>query len=126
MKTTRKRKPAKAGRRATTAQILQANAGSALRRGRETLGRAYGWANEAAEGHLRMPRRSDIGYLTEANPLLLGAVGLGLGVAIGTLFPRGERRIASAKTVRTTNGGAARGKAIRRRRKTKPAAAASA
>src|SRR6476646_3446304 len=117
MKTTRKRKPAKAGRRATTAQILQDNAGSALRRGRETLGRAYGWANEAAEGHLRMPRRSDIGYLTEANPLLLGAVGLGLGVAIGTLFPRGRRRAASARTVRTTNGGAARVKATRRRRK---------
>jgi len=95
MKTTRKRKPVRAGRRArkaTTAQFLQDNAGSALRRSRETIGRAYGWAQEAAEGHLRMPRRSDISQLTDANPLLLGAVGLGLGVAL----PLGVSDLASA------------------------------
>jgi hypothetical protein len=132
MKTTRKRKPAKAGRRAskaTGARFLQENAGSALRRGRETIGRAYGWAQEAAEGthlpHLRMPRRSDIGHLTEANPLLLGAVGLGLGVAIGTLFPRGMRR-ASGRTARASNGATTPAKAARRRRKAKRPAAASA
>jgi len=125
MKTTRKRKPVRAGRRArkaTTTQFLQDNAGSALRRGRETIGRAYGWAQEAAEGHLRMPRRSDISQLTDANPLLLGAVGLGLGVAIGTLFPRGMRRVTSRRTVRATNGTTASVKAARRRRKAKRAA----
>ena len=129
MKTTRKRKPAKAGRRAgkaTTAQLLQDNAGSALRRGRETIGRAYGWAHDAAGEHLHMPRRSDIGHLTEANPLLLGAVGLGLGVAIGTLFPRGMRRMTSGRTARPTNGAVSAAKPARRRRKTKRAAAASA
>lgn len=124
MKTPRKRKPVKAGRRAS------GNAGSALRRGRETIGRAYDWAHEAAEGthlpHLRMPRRSDIGHLTEANPLLLGAVGLGIGVAIGTLFPRGMRRVASRRTARASNGAAAAPvKTARRRRKAKRAAAAA-
>ncbi|WP_119268697.1 hypothetical protein [Taklimakanibacter deserti] len=103
MKTTRKRKASKTGRktgRTTAAQFLESNAGMALRRGRETISRAYGWAHDTAEGahlgHLRMPRRSDIAHLTEANPLLLGAVGLGLGVAIGTLFPRGMNRTTSA------------------------------
>jgi hypothetical protein len=133
MKIARKRKPAKAGRRAsktTSARFLQENAGSALRRGRETIGRAYGWAQEAAEGthlpHLRMPRRSDIGQLSEANPLLLGAVGLGLGVAIGTLFPLGMYRGTSRRTARASNGATAPAKAGRRRRKAKRAAAASA
>ena len=133
MKTTRKRKPAKASRKtgkAAAARFLQDNAGSALRRGRETIGRAYDWAHEATEGtrlgNLRMPRRSDIGHLTEANPLLLGAVGLGLGVAIGSLFPRGMRRTTSARTARASNGGAVPVKTTRRRRKAKRAAAASA
>lgn len=108
MKTTTKRKATKAGRRAhktSATQLMQNNAGSALRRGRDTIGRAYGWAYDAAEGahlpHLRMPRRSDIAHLTEANPLLLGAVGLGIGVALAALFPRRMSRRASG---RRTNG----------------------
>ena len=122
MKTTRKRKANKTGRktgRTTAAQFIESNAGMALRRGRETISRAYGWAHDTAEGahlgNLRMPRRSDIAHFTEANPLLLGAVGLGLGVAIGTLFPR--------RTVRRTAGRRANGSpapvksAARRRRK---------
>ncbi len=124
MKTTRKRKPVKAGRKAgkaTTARFLQNNAGSALRRGREAIGRAYDWAHEAAEGtrlgHLRMPHRSDIGHLNEANPLLLGAVGLGLGVAIGTLFPRGMGRRMSTKTARAPSAMPAAKSSRRRRRK---------
>jgi hypothetical protein len=131
MKTTRKRKTTRAGRktgRATAAQFLQDNAGGALRRGRETISRAYGWAHDTAEGahlgNLRMPRRSDITNLTEANPLLLGAVGLGIGVAIGTLFPR---RISRRVSSRRTNGSAQPVKAAgRRRRKARKDAAAAA
>jgi hypothetical protein len=121
MKTTRKRKATKAGRRAnktSATQLLQDNAGSALRRGRNTISRAYGWAYDAAEGahlpHLRMPRRSDITHLTEANPLLLGAVGLGIGVALAALFPRRMSRRASG---RRTNGSARPVKAAGRRRR---------
>jgi hypothetical protein len=87
-----------------------------LRRGRDTISRAYGWAHEAAEGvhlgSLRMPRRSDIAHLTEANPLLLGAVGLGIGVALATLFPRRmSRRTRPNGSVRPVKA------AARRRRK---------
>ncbi len=92
----------------------------AMRRGRETISRAYGWAHDAAEGarlgNLRLPQRSDLNHLTQANPLLLGAVGLGIGVAIGTLFPRamGQR---AANRRRPANGSAALVKSARRRRR---------
>ncbi|MFZ5675850.1 MAG: hypothetical protein ACOZAM_23070 [Pseudomonadota bacterium] len=133
MKTTRARKTRKAGRKASkssTAQLLQDNAGTALRRGRDTLSRAYGWAQEAGNarlGSLRMPRPADISHLAEANPLLLGAVGLGLGVAIGTLFPRGmgRRRPAVASRAANGNGSAAPVKAAARRRPKKTRAAKS-
>jgi len=112
--TTRKRKASKTGRRTSrtsAAHFLQDNAGLALRRGRDTINRAYDWAHEAAGssnlGALRMPGRRDIAHLAEANPLLLGAVGLGLGVAIATLFPRGVGRRASS---RARNGSAAAAK----------------
>jgi hypothetical protein len=133
MKTaTRKRKETKTRRRAgktSAAQFLQENAGSALRRGRDTINRAYDWAHETAEsthlGSMRMPRRSDIAHLTEANPLLLGAVGLGLGVAIGTLFPRGMNRSASGRTAAANDGPArpARSSGRRRRKARKTTAA---
>ena len=109
--TTRKRKATKASRRTrktSAAQFLQDNAGTALRRGRDTMSRAYDWAHEAAGGthlpSLRMPRRSDLGHLTDANPLLLGAVGLGLGVAIATLFPRGMHRVADGNGTSASEG----------------------
>lgn len=133
MKATKARKTSKTARKsgkASTAQLLQDNAGMALRRGRETLSRAYDWAHDAGSAHLgslRLPRRTDIGHLTEANPLLLGAVGLGLGVAIGTLFPRGMGRRRPAVTARATggNGSAAPVKAAARRRRKKARAAAA-
>ena len=132
MKTARKTKARRAGRKngkTSTARSLQNSAGRVLRRGRKTLGRAYDWAHEAAESshlpQLRMPRRSDIAQLSEANPLLLGAVGLGLGVAIGTLFPRGmsmTRSTTPARATRKMNSGPAAKPARRRRRKARTAA----
>jgi len=124
MKTTRKRKASRTGRRAartTAARFLESNAGTALRRGRETISRAYGWAHDAAEGahlpNLRLPQRRDLSHLTEANPLLLGAVGLGIGVAIGTLFPRGIGRRATGRGRRPANGSTTPVKSARRRRR---------
>jgi len=125
MKTTaKKRKAVKSRRRASrtsAAQFLQDNAGPALRRGRDTVSRAYDWAHEAAgSAHLpslRMPRRSDFSHLTEANPLLLGAVGLGLGVAIGTLFPRGMHRVAAGDGTSVANGSTGTVKRRGRRRR---------
>jgi hypothetical protein len=132
MKTTRKRKARKTTRktaRTTAAQFLESNAGMALRRGRETISRAYGWAHDAAEGahlgNLRLPQRSDLN-LREANPLLLGAVGLGLGVAIGTLFPRGMSRRASTRSRRPANGSPPAVKSASRKRRRMRAGVAKA
>jgi len=124
MKTsTKRRRAAKTGRRTrgtSAARFLQDNAGSALSRGRDTLSRAYDWAHEAAGntrlGNLRMPRRSDMRHLAETNPLILGAVGLGLGVAIGTLFPRG---LGLRSPRRSNNGSAQPARAMTRRRRRK-------
>lgn len=133
IKTTRKRKATKASRKAgktSAARFLQDNAGNALRHGQETLGRAYGWAHDAAESarlrNLRLPNRSDIAHLSEANPLLLGAVGLGLGVAIGTLFPRGMHRSSPAPQRAAASTGTTSIKRRSRRRNKKNGTAASA
>lgn len=119
MKTPRARKASKSRRRAAAARLLRA--GMALRAGRETLTRAYDWAQEHSNprfGALRMPRRADISHLREANPLLLGAVGLGLGVAIGSMFPRGMSRRRPMAAARMGNSQmAAPVKAAARRRK---------
>lgn len=129
--TTRKRKVTnRPTRKTSAAQFLQDNAGTALRRGRDTMSRAYDWAHEAAgSAHLpslRMPRRGDLSHLTEANPLLLGAVGLGLGVAIATLFPRGRHRVAADNGSPATNGSARTVKARSRRRRKARASKAAA
>lgn len=61
-----------------------------LRQGRSVVNRAYSFAEEARRAmprmprvDLRMPRRSDFDALTDANPLVIGAIGLGLGVVLG-------------------------------------------
>ena len=69
-----------------------------LRQGRSVVNRAYSFAEEARRAmprmprmprvDLRMPRRSDFDALTDANPLVIGAIGLGLGVVLGTLMPQ--------------------------------------
>jgi hypothetical protein len=94
------------------------------------LNRAYDWAHEAASstnlGNLRMPRRSDLAHLAEANPLLLGAVGLGLGMAIATLFPSGLGLRSSGSSRRVSNGAARPAKSPNRRRRRSRARANSA
>src|SRR4029079_9165455 len=91
--------------------------------------RAADWAHEAATsnlGNLRMPRRSDLAHLAEANPLLLGAVGLGLGVAIATLFPNGLGLRSSRRSRRVSNGARQPAKSPSRRRRSSRARAGSA
>jgi hypothetical protein len=59
------------------------------------MNRAYSFAEEARRAmprmprvDLRLPRRSDFDALTDANPLVIGAIGLGLGMVLGTLMPQ--------------------------------------
>ena len=71
---------------------LRSSSDQALRQGRRALDKAYDWAGEATDmvprlRDLRLPRRSDFGAIREANPLLLGAVGLGLGIVLASLMP---------------------------------------
>ena len=88
-KATRRRS---ASRRRTRNANLRSSADQPLRQGKRAVDRAYDWAGEAAHmvprfRDLRLPRRSDFGAITEANPLLLGAVGLGLGIVLASLMP---------------------------------------
>jgi len=99
-----KRSPAR-GRRAAAPRnrsiqnrLLAGDYGGAAtnlaRRGKRLVGNAYGWVDEARNAvprltkgmHLPSPRAFE--SFAEANPVLLGAVGLGIGVVIGALLPR--------------------------------------
>lgn len=72
--------------------------GRMLRQGKRVMNRAYSIAEEARRAmprmphiprmDLRLPRRRDLDALTDANPLVIGAIGLGLGVVLGTLMPQ--------------------------------------
>jgi hypothetical protein len=103
-------------RRSTTARRsrnanLRSQNDQVLRQGRRVIDRAYDWAGEATSAmprfrDLRLPRRSDLSAITEANPLLLGAVGLGLGIVLGSLMPsRFSARSASRLSQPTGRGG---------------------
>jgi hypothetical protein len=52
-------------------------------------------------GEMHMPARRDIERFAEHNALVLGAVGLGLGVVIGTLLPRYSEVMPSMMARRT-------------------------
>jgi hypothetical protein len=65
-----------------------------LRRGKHLVDEAQGWIGEArgmvpriAE-RVHLPSGRRIESFAEHNPVLLGAVGLGIGVIIGALLPR--------------------------------------
>jgi hypothetical protein len=64
-----------------------------MREGKSLATKAYEWADEMGRSMPRMARdfranqMSGLKVLTEANPLVLGAIGLGIGVALGTLLP---------------------------------------
>ena len=75
--------------------MLEDKAGQAYRQGRRVAKRVYAAAGNAMHD-VRMPARRDLESFAEQNPLVLGAVGLGLGVVIGTLLPRYTSVMSSA------------------------------
>ena len=98
-----------ASRRRRTNVNLRSSPDQALRQGKRAIDRAYDWAGEATHmvprfRDLRLPRRSDFGAITEANPLLLGAVGLGLGIVLASLMPNRF----SARSIGRFSSGASR------------------
>jgi hypothetical protein len=87
-----------------------------VRQGKRAINRAYDWAGEAASAmprfrDLRLPRRSDFGTITEANPLLLGALGLGIGIVLGSLMPN---RFSARSMTRLSAGASRAGRRSRR------------
>jgi len=69
-----------------------ASAGS--RRGKRLIEDAQNWADDARRAvprltrNVHLPSPPSLETITEANPVILGAVGLGIGVIIGALLPR--------------------------------------
>ncbi|MGQ0485330.1 MAG: hypothetical protein ACT4SY_08285 [Hyphomicrobiales bacterium] len=63
-----------------------------MARGKRAIGGAYEWATEGAGRALpnaarRLPDRRTLQSLLEERPLVLGAIGLGLGAMIGMMLP---------------------------------------
>jgi ElaB/YqjD/DUF883 family membrane-anchored ribosome-binding protein len=64
------------------------------RRGKRLVEDARSWADEARSSvprfarNMHLPSPPSLETFTEANPVILGAVGLGIGVLIGALLPR--------------------------------------
>jgi predicted lysophospholipase L1 biosynthesis ABC-type transport system permease subunit len=109
--------PKVAARRRAASRNLQGSADRVLRQGKRAIDKAYSWAGDARSAvprlarDLRLPRRSDFDVLTEANPMVMGAIGLGLGVVLGSLMPQ---KLASSRRAGTSQPGTR--KSSRRRR----------
>jgi hypothetical protein len=65
-----------------------------VRQGKRLLDDAYGWVDDARgavpriAANMHLPSARRIESFAAANPVLLSAVGLGIGVIIGALLPR--------------------------------------
>lgn len=92
-----KKTPARAAKRApirkTAAKALKlAQAPTLVARGKRALDGAYQWAGDAsvsiprAARNLQMPDANALRAMATGNPLILGAVGIGLGVIIGAML----------------------------------------
>jgi hypothetical protein len=69
----------------------QRQASGLVRRGRRLAEDAQHWAEGAVPRlarNMHLPSPPSLDAITEANPVILGAVGLGIGVIIGALLPR--------------------------------------
>jgi hypothetical protein len=82
-----------------------------MSQGRQALGGAYGWASEAGRSFPRaseyVPDRSTLRNLFEERPLVIGAIGLGLGAVIGMMMP--SRLMGGNSSGRGRSGGSSNG-----------------
>ena len=106
--TSAKRRPTAAAKRQQAARhsVFEGYGDSAARlisRSKAAFGDAYAWAGEAGSvlprkaRHSAMPDNRAIQDFVGGNPLVLGAVGLGIGVALGAMLPSTSRAIHSTK-----------------------------
>ena len=86
---------------------LRASTEKVLRQRKRTTPRAYDWTGETRTlvpgrfGRVRLPRRSDFRAIAKASPLVLGAVGLGIGMILASIVPK---RISARLRTRTISG----------------------
>lgn len=102
-------------------------ANTLLRQGREALSGAYDQARSTGRSIRRMGSDIDLGasrrsvaHMIEDNPLVLGAVGLGIGMVIGAMMPsvdmrsvRGMGRSMGLDMSSSNRGGSRRGRGKR-------------
>jgi hypothetical protein len=64
-----------------------------IARGKAAFGNAYAWAGEASSAlpkttrDLGLPDQKSLKTMIDERPLIIGAVGLGIGVALGSMLP---------------------------------------
>lgn len=89
---TRARKLAKG--RGRSSPENQGRAERFISQGKRVVNKAYDWAGDARRAvprltkQLRLPQLSDLDDLANSSPLIMGAIGLGIGVLLGTLMPQ--------------------------------------
>lgn len=89
----RKAKARKTARRRSTVSRAITPSNRVLKQGKRVVSRAYSLADEARRAVPRLtrgfhlPRPRDLDVLSDANPLVVGAIGLGIGVLLGGLMP---------------------------------------
>ena len=97
----RARKTAPAAKRAVKTAAARKSASNGygqsaaklMRRGKAAIGTAYSWAGEAGQSlprtarNLHLPAHGSMQDYVSDRPLILGAVGLGLGMALGAMLP---------------------------------------
>lgn len=81
-----------------------------IARGKAAFGDAYAWAGEAgsalpkATRDLGLPDQKSLKTMIDERPLIIGAVGLGIGVALGSMLPAvglpGRGKLARARSSR--------------------------
>ena len=98
-KSQRKRAPSRKARarKATNKRRhanLRASTEKVLGLQKRTVPKAYDWTGETRTlvprrfGRVRLPRRSDFRAIGKASPLVLGAVGLGIGMILASIVPK--------------------------------------
>jgi hypothetical protein len=98
-KSQRKRAPSRKvrARKATNKRrhaSLHASTEKVLRQQKRTVPKAFDWTGETRTlvprrfGRVRLPRRSDFRAIGRASPLVLGAVGLGIGMILASIVPK--------------------------------------
>ena len=94
--------PAKKASRAATKRLAKGqstfagysdSAARLIARGKAAFGDAYAWAGEASHSlprstrDLGLPDQKSLKAMIDDRPLIIGAVGLGIGVALGSMLP---------------------------------------